>query len=255
MYFYQLHAVKDVMHSDTDHIVEHNRLALLRVLTGLFAMAGLKPGTESVSFLPRQVKFAILRVLRRAESAGRRLVFAKARRMEIPAYIPRERREKKARSQSGARRGSTRIPQFQLIDPRKVLEALYPNRQARRAARKRRTDTRLLFRFDSFDGQPACEAWSEAEPELSPDDPLNGVPLSRRLQALFHALSDLDKQAERMVREIAKRRAAKPGPKSVPPIRFGFAPGQRKKPDHEIDEILQTCQWLARREPVPPDRF
>ena len=242
------------MTADTDRFVEHNRLALLRVLAGLFAMAGLEPGSGVTAVLPRRVKFAILRVLRRAESAGRRLIFAKARALDIPAYVPRDKRARTKAKATGARRASTRPAQFQLIDPRKFLEELFPNRKARRAQRKQRGKSRLLFRIAGTDGQPDYEAWSEAEPPLSPDDPLNAVPLSRRMQALFHALSDLDKQAQRMVREIARRRAAKPGPGSVPPLRYGPPPGHRKTPVDEVDAILGNCHWLARQDPVPPDR-
>ena len=50
-----------------------------------------------------------------------------------------------------------------------------------------------------------------------------------------------------MVREIAKRRAAKPGPESVPPLRYGNPPGHRKRPIHEVDGILHECHMIAMR--------
>jgi len=46
---------------------------------------------------------------------------------------------------------------------------------------------------------------------------------------------------KRMVREIAKRRAVKPGPASVPPLRYAFPPGHRKCPIHEVDGICTSA--------------
>jgi len=214
----------------------------------------IEPGKSVVLHLPRCIRSKILLVLRPAESAVRRLVFAKARGFDIPAYVaPVGRNRSKALSK---KTGETRIPRFRLIDPRKFFAELYPNQRPRpsRPRRSRQTEPRLLFRIAGFDGQPDYEEWSEPEPELSPDDLLNAVPLCRRMQALHHALGDLSKQAQRMVREIAKRRAAKPGPAKAPPLRAGSAPGYRKKHIHEIDTILHECHCLATREPRPPDQ-
>lgn len=240
---------------DNPRMIDHYRLALLRVLLGLFAMAGLEPGSGVVETLPRGVKQAIFRVLRQAESATRRLIHAQTEGQTVPEYVAPPKRERSASKASGETRPrASRIPQFQLVDARKFMEELYPNRRTRRAKAKRSTEPRLLFRLAGFDGQPDYEEWVAGAPELSPDDPLTAVHLSRRMQALHHALSDLPKQAERMLREIAKRRAAKPGPGAVPPLRQGPPPGHRKKHIHEVDEILESCHWLATREPIPPDR-
>lgn len=247
---------------ETPRMIEHYRLALLRVLAGLFVMAGLEPGTGRVETLPRHVKSAILKVLRQAESAGRRLIFAKARGLALPAYEPRPARSRlsgsgaKGSTRTEGRGGPSRIPLFRLIDPRVFLEELYPDRpsRARRAPPKRGAEPQLLFRVAGFDGQPDCEAWSDPLPELSPDDPLTATHISRRMQALHHALCDMPKQVQRMLREMARRAAAPPGPARVPPLRFGFPPGHRKRPIHEVDAILHECHSLATREPEPPDR-
>jgi len=251
MYFFLTR--KDAMLWDTPRMIDHYQQALLRVLLGLFAMAGIEPEGEGITSLPRGVKFAILKVLRRAESATRRLIATKTRGQEIPVYVPPAPRDKPSRKGSGKTRAK-RVPQFSLIDPRSYHEELHPHRQPRRAQRKRRSEPRLLFRLAGLDGQPDYEEWSEADPVLSPDDELTAVSLCRRMQALFHALNDLDGQAQRMIREIAKRRAAKPGPGSVPPLRGGNPPGHRKKSIDEVDEILEACHWLATREPEPPER-
>lgn len=242
---------------DTPRIVEHSRLALLRVLLGLFVMAGLEPGNAVLETLPRGVKYAILKVLRQAESATRRLIAVEARNIEVPEYVAPPKREKSRSAGTGEKKSrAPRMPQFCLVDPRTFCEELYPNRRSRRSKprRNRKTESRLLFRLAGVDGQPDYEEWSEAQPELSADDPLTATQLCRRMQALHHALSDLSKQAKRMAHEIAKRKAAAPGPKAVPPLRGGFPPGHRKKHIHEVDEILETCHWLAIREPEPPER-
>jgi hypothetical protein len=62
------------------------------------------------------------------------------------------------------------------------------------------------------------------------------------------ALDDLPRQARRLVR-LQERRAADPdlapAVKFKPPLRPGRPPGYRRKPVHEVDEILADCHWLA----------
>jgi len=69
--------------------------------------------------------------------------------------------------------------------------------------------------------------------------------------ALKLALEDLPQQAKRYVREVAKRKAAKPGVKSRPPLWFGLPPELRKRHIHEVDDILWECHRLVKREPTP----
>lgn len=243
----------------TPEKIEYYRLALLRVLAVLFGMAGLTPGTAVIETLPRGVKYAILKVLRQAESATRRLIAAEAAALDDVEYVPPPKREKSAakrcaKGQDGKGKArAPRMPQFRLIDPRKFFEELYPNRKARRVGpkKKRHTEPQLLFRIRGFDGQPTCEAWSEPLPELTPDDPLTAKSLCRRMQALHHALSDITAQAHRMKREIARRKAGKPGPGAVPPLRIGNPPGHRKTHIHEVDSILYECHLIATQEPDP----
>ncbi len=41
------------------------------------------------------------------------------------------------------------------------------------------------------------------------------------------------------------RREAEKAPKFKSPLRPGQPPGHRRKPTHEIDNILAKCHWLA----------
>ena len=68
--------------------------------------------------------------------------------------------------------------------------------------------------------------------------------LTRRLQALKSALEDLPRQAKRLVR-WQERRSASPYPKFLSPLRPGRPPGYRRKPIHEVEEVLIECDRLA----------
>ncbi|MBZ0218125.1 MAG: hypothetical protein K8F25_16330, partial [Fimbriimonadaceae bacterium] len=63
---------------DWDLVIKRKSEALDAVVAGLFAMLELS-GEATVSRLPRAVYFAVLRVLRPAESAVRRLIVIAAR--------------------------------------------------------------------------------------------------------------------------------------------------------------------------------
>jgi hypothetical protein len=68
--------------------------------------------------------------------------------------------------------------------------------------------------------------------------------LTRRLQALKLALDDLPRQARRLARWRVRRENAK-APKFTSPLRPGRPPGYRRKPVHEVDEVLAECHGLA----------
>ena len=91
-----------------------------------------------------------------------------------------------------------------------------------------------------------------AAPAPPPPDGLVGAfRLTRRLQALQLALDDLPRQAKRLVR-WQERRKASPSPKFLSPLRPGHPPGYRRKPIHEVDEVLIECDFLA-CEAMKPD--
>jgi len=234
-----------------ERMTEHYRLALLRVVAGLFVSAGMVSDGPLVEKLPRRVRNAILLILRPAESAARRLVAMEARKLEQQKYVAPLKRTRPGKG-TGKKTGP-HAPQFSLIDPRKFFAELHPNRCKRRQKPRREQSTapQIQVRIAGFDGQPDFVIWSEPKALPMPDDDMNAVAICRRMLALKLALEDLPKQAKRYVREIAKRKAAPPGVKSRPPLRFGFPPGFRKRHIHEVDEILWECHCLIRREPKP----
>jgi hypothetical protein len=83
-----------------------------------------------------------------------------------------------------------------------------------------------------------------ADPAPPPDGLVNAERLTRRLQALKLALDDLPRQARRLARWRLRRETA-PSPKFKSPLRPGHPPGYRRKPVHEVDEVLIECHGLA----------
>ena len=141
--------------------------------------------------------------------------------------------------------GGSRPPSFQLFDPRK-----------RAAALRVRKFTRLVPRIHFFGPDPRVAALFPAprpvvDPPLPPDGLASATRLHRRLQALKLALENLPRQAKRLVR-LQERRKASPWPKSTMPLRPGHPPGYRRKPIHEVDEVLTECDHLA-WEAMKPD--
>jgi len=220
--------------------IEWNRAALLRLLGVLFAQAGIAPGAvvDRDMTLPRSVRLALLRLLRPAESAGRRLITVLAARVyaTVPApEIQHFRNGKKARGKLGLSSA------FPLFDPRRSLKP---------TQRRRSRKTLPMIRF--LDGRdPPYEAFEDDAP-LSPDDEIDAARLCQRLQVLKAALEDLPKQARRLARAQARRQSIRKL-RLASPLRVGRPPGHRDRATHEVDEILHECEILARRALVPPD--
>ena len=140
--------------------------------------------------------------------------------------------------------GGSRPPSFQLFDPRKRPKPLRVMKF-----------TRLVPRIRFIDYDPRISALFPAprpvvEPPPPPDGLVNAAP-PRRLQALKSALEDLPRQAKRLVRWEERRKAA-PGHKFILALRSGHPPGYRRKPIHEVDEVLIECDCLA-WEAMKPD--
>ena len=66
----------------------------------------------------------------------------------------------------------------------------------------------------------------------------------------MYALTHMEREAERYVlwRDQSKEERR---PKRERVLRFGWPPGWRVKPTHEVHEILKECQWLFHSLPEP----
>jgi hypothetical protein len=218
---------------DWDLVIKRKSEALNAVVAGLFAMLELS-GEATVSRLPRAVYFAVLRVLRPAESAVRRLIVIAARGLVVKVAPSRP----MPKGHTITKSGGSRLPAFRLCDPRKDFPELREPR-----VKYAKHPPRILFlgpdsRIDDLWARPV------AVPPPPSDGMISATRLNRRLQAIKAALDDLPRQAKRLAR-WRQRREAMPSPKFRSPLRPGPPPGRCKRHIHPIDDILADCHWLA----------
>jgi hypothetical protein len=179
----------------------------------------------------------VLRILRPAESAVRRLIIIAARGVVVKLSPPRP----MPKGQIIGKGDGNRLPAFQLYDTRKD----FPELRQRRIKYSKHPPRILFFGPDS----KVDDLWPAPPPKAAPAPPppdglVNAARLSRRLQILKLALEDLPRQARRMARWRVRREAMK-SPKFKSPLRPGPPPGRRKRHIHPIDEILADCHALA----------
>jgi hypothetical protein len=241
--------------------IEDRRQALVRILAGLVAMAGLggqftffpqegalpqglalaEKSKLSPALLPRALRNAVLRLLRPAESATRRLVVALAQNLAVTparAATPKPLRR---------RRQFAPVMPPDPSAPKKpaslALPLLDPPRRLRGPAAPRRNSVPII----------SCGFERQAKIPLppSPRDRLDATRLSLRLEALSKALADLPRQAQRFARWRARQhflRAQGDRGRAAcrRPLRFGPPPGSRRRgPLHEVQDILAFCHELA----------
>ena len=226
---------------DWDVAIKRHSEALKGIIETLFALLGLD-GTDAASRIPRSLHSAVLGVLRPAESAVRRLIVIVARGVVVELAPSRPMPE----GRKIVRGGGSRSPSFQLFDPRKRAAPL-------RVRKFIRIEPRIRF-LDWYDPRVAALFPARppvVEPPPPPDGRVSATCLHRRLLALKSALDDLPRQAKRLMR-LQQRRKASPWPKSTSPLRPGHPPGYRRKPIHEVDEVLAECEGLA-WEAMKPD--
>ena len=219
---------------DWARALERNSEALKGIIEALFAMLGLD-GDAAVSRIPRSVHSAVLRQLRPAESAVRRLIIIAARGLVVKLAPSRPKPGRPIGKGGPIRQSGSSRASFQLFDSRKNFA---PRRRARRNPPR-------IHIFES-DGR-LTTLWSArppADPPPPADGPVGAERLSRRLQALKSALEDLPRQARRLARWRARREKMQ-SPKFTSPLRPGRPPGHRRKPVHLVDEVLIECHGLA----------
>ncbi|MFN0194477.1 MAG: hypothetical protein ACKVP5_21310 [Aestuariivirga sp.] len=224
---------------DWDLAMNRNRDALLRIVAMLFAMLGLGEGA-AVDRIPRALHTAILRILRPAEAAVRRLIVAAARGMVVKPAVPRS---VPTEGFTGKGKGSSKRPAFRLEDIRPPMAPPEPRQN------------HPLKSFSPADLTPAAlralhrkarGLIAKSKPAPIKDGKVNAGSLARRLQAIGFALEDLSGQARRLLRWRARReRISKERLIYTNPIRPGPPPYVHKKARHEVEEVLRDCHWLA----------
>jgi len=239
--------------------IERNRAALLRIVAVLFVYAGLDEGGADV--VPRRVWRMVLRLLRPAESAARRLIVTAARDIEVEPPMPRAETPPTAIEQlqaagllvirEGVDFGLARAwSEQQSANPAKSAPAFpaFPLTDPPRRFDKLGWDGLRPFPQDGFELADA-------------DEEVTARHLCRRLLALKRALDDLPRQARRLARREARAHLASrqlqggfapaseaklKGVKQRQILRLGHPPGHRRRPVHAVDDILRECHSLAR---------
>jgi hypothetical protein len=217
--------------------IDRHRAPLLRIVAALFALIGLGQG-ETVERLSRPLYRAVLRVLRPAEAAVRRLIIVAARDMVVkPSRVRPAPAGLKISSKAKGR------VSFQLFDPRQRCDG-DDHRYGGPIA-----EPRIHF-IDVDPRSPLFRLPAPVAPAPEQDSTVRAERLCRRLAAIKGALEDLPRQARRYARWRAKP-VDKRRPKLVSPLRPGTPPGLPNKPSHEVHAILRDCHWLACTVPQP----
>jgi hypothetical protein len=214
---------------DWDLVIKRNSEALKGIIEALFVMLD-----ATVSRIPKPLHRAVLRVLRPAESAVRRLIVIAARGLVVKVAPSRPMPKGLMIGKDGTPRSS-----FQLFDTRKDFPELRQHR-----VKYAKHPPRILFFGDDTRVDSLWPAPQSAPAPPPSDDFVNAQRLSLRLQALNLALDDLPRQARRIARWRVRRENIS-NPKFKSPLRPGPPPGKRKRQIHPIDEILADCHALA----------
>jgi pimeloyl-ACP methyl ester carboxylesterase len=217
-----------------DAIIARNTGLLKPIVVALFVLidgaARLSPG----------VYRRVLRVLRPAESAVRRLIVIAAINVVAKPLVVKP-------GPAGpiiANKGGTSHCSFKLFDPRKRFPMFQQRRRVAKVVPR--------FYLSSYDPRVAAifaARQRAASPPPAPPQPVSdglvdAARITRRLQALTSALDDLPRQAKRLAR-WRLRRLSKPHLRKMDVMRYGRAPGYRKQKTREIDTILDDCHAFA----------
>ena len=275
---------------DWKQVIKRNREALAVVIAGLIALAGqwtvdprVKPEDDGLRNdpIPRSVYRAILRILRPAESALRRLIVIVAATLNASASPLRgsagrgEARDSTQRDCNSEAdrvgvtegRDSCNSPPPGSVSPCEPIADL-PSRGrlgierplpdfSSFTRRDRQASFRLIDPRKRFGQARQPTGMNMGIPRISvpglidavrpekPDDTFNAAALYRRIESLNSALKTLPRQARRLNRLMAQRAKAEPGPGRVGPIRPGHPPGFRKRAVEPVDDILRDCHHLA----------
>lgn len=230
--------------TDWPKLIERHRDALLLIVASLFATLGLSE-TAFNERISRSLHNAILRILRPAEAAVRRLIFVAAKDIEVKPSL------------SKPMPPGTKIPKKgDASKPRRMLFQLSDNRGVIEP-QKRRKFAKFGPRISSLD-DPNWKPLLPRTPGRAPE-PKDGLAsanrLLQRLLAIKDALENIPKHANRLARwKARRRRQAKTRLVFTIPLRTGPPPFYSEKSTHEAHEILRVCHHLAWEVKVPdPD--
>jgi hypothetical protein len=227
---------------DWPAVIEHNRIALLEAVASLFAMLGLLSG-EVLGRIPRFLHRRVLRDLRPAEAAVRRLIVAAAQGIvvKLPPHRPMSKDKKIVRKDKST--GKAKRPSFRLDDPQIPMEA------PRRHRRYSKFGPGIhVWPYDTLRDKIAAREAAAAAASANPNDGLiDGTRLAQRLEALKGALEHIPEQAIRLARWIARRkRALKTRLVYTNPLRYGPPRFRKAEPDSRAEVLLHECHLLAR---------
>jgi len=244
---------------DWNRAIEKNREALRRILAALVAMAGLPlplrsdlPGAEPRPTLPRYLHRAVLRLLRPAEAAARRLIIVIAR--DLTAKPPQPRGIQSELPASARKARSTLRQRRDIADGRRNPPAL-PLFDTLPRWRRRRPAAAGVPRI-SLPGYGVPSPVAKRCPPMA-FDTVDAARLAQRLRSLAAVLDDLPAHARRFALWRARRDAVameqwRRGPsrkrrviRRVSPLRPGRPPGSRGRPAHEVHELLNDLHDLA----------
>ena len=226
---------------DIPAAIDLNKTLLARIIAGLFTLLG---GGTGPAWISVELHRRIVRVLRPAESAVRRLIVVLVTITGVKALPPRA--QSRSVPPARARTGDAKKRQsFPLFDP---WQRFY--RQRQRAPKKAPAALpRVISLTDEGLRRLKESLNAPSVPDKKTED-ISPINLLRRLEAVIGALENLPHQAKRLVRALARRQNV-PKLKLRMPVRPGRAPGFRVKPRLEIDHVLRDCDWLARNA-LPP---
>jgi hypothetical protein len=221
--------------------IERNRIALIGIVASLVMTLG-RDG-----LVPAALRNSLLRILRPAEAAARRLIVLAARGLVLKPGVARPMPPGLSQQLRLHRKERGGGCVFKLCDAH--VPMVEPVTRAYAKGPRIRTvspaDPTVTVIFQGhFQAQFQAQA-AQTSAALAPPD--GDRPLSNRLEALQLALQDLPRQARRLVRWTARRKAiAALRPIHTSPLRFGRAPYLPKTPVRDIDYILERCHLLAR---------
>ena len=155
------------------------------------------------------------------------------------------------KSGSGKGQNKSRPPSFKLCDPEKRANAGRPRRPRRRykgpepRIRVLDYDPRIPEFLRGPDPTPAPALENKV---VVKDNTVSAKRLCRRLFALVRALTNMEREAERYARWLAQP-VEERRPRRERALRYGWPPGWRVRPTHEVHRILKECHWLIRELP------